>query len=103
MNVKYKSNANQVIKHYDKGIKNWLSDCGDVGLKVITKETPVRTGELKSNNKVEKEDRSVTWYNNTEYASYVELGTYKMFSNPFMRRGLLKSIKTFTSLLRKYF
>ena len=102
MSVTYKSNV-KAFKRAMKGrTKEALGEIGVAGTKQIKSETPVLTGELRDANDYEVEDElNMYFYNDKDYAPYVELGTYKQFSNPFMRRGILKSIKTFTRILVK--
>ena len=66
--------------------KLWLA--AGIVEKHIKLQCPVDTGNLKGNTdrRVISRDR-VRVFNNTEYAPYVEFGTYKMDANPFMRRG----------------
>jgi hypothetical protein len=103
MGVSYKSNLKGVLGHYERATKDWLSECGDIGLESINQITPEDTGLLKSQNKVEKSSTSVRWYNDTSYAAHVEYGTYKMSTKSFMRRGIARVISTFTSIIRRYF
>jgi len=99
--VKYTSNLNKVLSHYDRNIQSWLEKCADVGLENIKNNTPVKSGELKKANQVEKEPFKIIWLNPREYAPFVEFGTMYMYPRAFMRKGLMKSIPEFVALLKQ--
>lgn len=103
MSVKYTSNINKFLAKMKGDINSALDELGQVGVKNIKKETPVRTGELKKANDFEKEDDNrIAFTNEKDYAAFVEQGTYKQSSNPFMRRGIVASQKEFINILIKH-
>jgi HK97 gp10 family phage protein len=50
--------------------------------------TPVDTGWLKSNERVEVSNNAVTLVADTDYALFVEMGTSKMAAQPYMRPAI---------------
>jgi HK97 gp10 family phage protein len=70
-----------------------------IGEDNIKAETPVLTGNLKTSNRTEQDGDTGYFINDADYASYVEYGTYKQSPNPFMRRGITKSIPEFAKII----
>ena len=101
MSVVYKSNSKQFNSFLQAGIKASLVDMGRVGVRNIANETPIDTGELVTGNEYAVEDDELYFYNDVDYAPYVELGTINQGSNPFMRRGINSSIPEFTNIIVK--
>jgi len=99
--VTYKSNVTKFLRKYDFLKEKALDEMGGVGVKNIKKEAPFITGDLRDANDYEVKEDSVDFINTMEYAPFVELGTWKMAANPFMRRGLNNSRLTFVGILAK--
>ena len=103
MSVIYKSNLSAFLNKYSRNKEANFKAMGDLGLININNETPVLSGELKENNNYRVENSRLSFFNKLYYAIYVELGTFVMYSNPFMRRGIAKSTKSFISILVRGF
>lgn len=56
---------------------------------------PVDTGRLRSSIMVEMNGNTITLSGNTDYASYIEWGTYKMRPQPFIRPAIHMGIRKF--------
>lgn len=97
--LEYKSNLNAFKRFLGSATNSTLKDMGKTGKNNIRKETPVQTGNLRSENGYEIEGITLYFYNTADYAPYVELGTHKQSANPFMRRGIQGSISSFTKIL----
>jgi HK97 gp10 family phage protein len=74
---------------------------GEVVVQQIKSETPVITGNLRDGNEYEVHSQTLFVRNLVEYAKFVELGTYKQHSNPFMRRGIMNSKSKMLQILLK--
>ena len=99
MSVTYKSNLDKFERLLKKNISTCYNQLGKVGVENINKETPVKSGLLKSSNSFEIEQDTLYFINPVLYAIYQELGTYKMKANSFMRRGIVKSVDEFTRII----
>lgn len=97
--IKYKSNLNNLLKLFKDNISDAMDACAISGVSAIKRETPVITGELKDANRAEAKSDSVDFINEKDYASYVELGTYKQTANSFMRRGLINNLSNFKNII----
>jgi len=96
----YKSNLVDVLRTFEGNIKKAMKQCGEKGVDNIRFETPVDTGILLENNDYKQLTfDSVTFFNDEEYAPFVEFGTYKMNANPFFRRGINNSLNAFTNII----
>ncbi len=100
VNVKYTSGVDKFLSQFKKNKHNSLTKIGLIGVANIKSETPVDTGLLKDSNDYRVVNDDVEFFNNTNYASYVEYGTYKQSANPYTRRGINKSIPAFKSILQ---
>jgi len=54
----------------------------------IARETPVRTGFLRSSESAAAQPPAVQFVATAEYASFVEYGTFRQAANPFIERGV---------------
>jgi HK97 gp10 family phage protein len=99
--IKVINNMSNFLKLHAGNKKSFLDQCADDGLKYIKEETPVDTGLLKESNESSVEEDKVIFENNQDYASYVELGTFKMAQNPFIRRGMSRLQADIPNLLKK--
>ena len=95
----YNSNYDNLMREFKANMKTAMKQCGEVGVIRIKSETPVLSGELQSANRYESSYESCKFINDTGYAGFVELGTYKMGANPFFRRGLMNSIPEFKRVI----
>lgn len=100
MGAKWKPNRGieQIIKN---AIVDGLKDAGEVGAKKVSDLAPKKTGKLKKSIKsqVDSEELKLKISSDVPYADEVELGTFKMTAQPFMRPG----IKSAASKMLKQF
>ena len=101
--AEYKSKVPQFLRKYNTGKDKTLEQIGSTGVINIDQETPVLSGELLGGNEFKVVGDDVLFYNDVDYASYVELGTVNQSANPFMRRGLAKSQASFLNIAIKNF
>jgi len=89
LKAEFRSNLNKFIALQKDKKRIVLEEIMKEGLAEIGNVTPVKSGYLKSQNKasISNED-TITFYNNAEYAEFVEFGTYRMRAQYFMRRGI---------------
>lgn len=99
--IKVINNMSNFLKLHAGNKVSFLEQCSKDGLKYIKEETPVDTGLLKESNASEVIEDKVIFENNQDYASYVELGTFKMAENPFIRRGMARLQAEIPNLLKK--
>lgn len=98
----YKSNLDNVLNMFKKNINSAMEDCGKAGVENIKINTPVDTGDLRENNKYERQSMdSVTFVNDKDYAAAVEFGTYKMSAQSYFRKGLVNSLSIFKGIIYK--
>jgi len=98
----FKSNKTEFKKYIDNEITKSYIEVGKAVVDAVKDETPVVSGILKdsiSSNLDENENLVI--YSDVDYAPYVELGTYKMYANPFMRRGIYNSISKVKDIIKK--
>lgn len=76
-----------------------LNDMGKAGKANIDATTPFDTGELLSKNRYSVRFATLYFINDAAHAPFVELGTYKSYANPFMKRGIRNSFTAFSSIL----
>lgn len=99
--IEYKSNLSVFLAQLERNKTSAYQSMGSIGVRYIKKETPVRTGDLRDGNSFYVED-DLWFFNDVEYAKFVELGTYKQASNPFMRRGITEAVPELTNeVIRK--
>lgn len=57
-------------------LDDWLIEVGDLGLQIMTEESPVKTGELRASIKVVRTSKAtIEVYPTAEHALYVQRGT----------------------------
>lgn len=88
-----KWNDKEVIKRIKQRIVDKLELAGELVEGAAKILCPVDLGYLMGsiNHRVDEEELSVAIATNVEYAPHVELGTYKMEAQPFLRPALLNN------------
>jgi HK97 gp10 family phage protein len=83
---KYKSYKKDVLRAISKAEKRALHAIGEFVTSEAKVRAPVDTGNLRGSieNEVIDNDKSVVIGTNTEYAVYVEKGTYKQRAQPYL-------------------
>ncbi len=71
---------------------------GQMALDRVNENTPVRSGRLRSGNRLLVNGNEATISNDTPYAIYVEFGTRHMAARAFMTRGLQQAEAQFGRL-----
>lgn len=101
MGITQVSNINRFLQQLGIKTSTALESMGKAGVVNIKRNTPVDKGDLKKASYY-KVERAKLWYiNPLFYAALVELGTYRMNPNPFMKRGIKQSYPEFTNILIK--
>lgn len=95
----FSSNSRDFNRFYNNGVKKSLFRMSNLGVSNIKTTTPVDTGNLRGSIFAKIGLRSIFFIAPLEYAKYVEFGTYRTKPQPFMRRGIARSIKAFTDIL----
>lgn len=98
----FTSKEDEFKRHLSDAIASSLTEIGEVVVKSVKDEADSfkRTGHLRDSTASAIEEGSVIIYNDAEYAAFVELGTYKMGANPFMRRGIAKSAPALIQIVK---
>jgi len=97
-----KSNRKAVEKAIRADIIEKLHLCAVPLTRAIKAGTPVRTGKLQRSimAEVDSSESKLTVGSPVHYAGYVEGGTSKMAANPYLRRGLMKSLSSIKKIFR---
>lgn len=93
------SNTSKFLFKFNRNKQSTLNKMGEYVQPVIINEAPERTGDLKKSVGYEATKNSLFVFANKFYATFVELGTYKMKANPFIKRAIFKSVSEFTRLI----
>ncbi|WP_195839109.1 HK97-gp10 family putative phage morphogenesis protein [Anaerosalibacter bizertensis] len=102
----FKDNSKEVKKALENAINNSLEDIGKVGMAESQLRTPVDTGKLRRSqtyqvdNKNKHVDIGVT--QEAPYGVFVELGTSRQQSQPFLRDGIMNNIDKFQNIIDKH-
>ena len=100
MSIKQTDNTGLFIKFLLFARKDTLEKMGQIGNLNIKATTPRDTGFLLDHQRYEIKGNKLYFVNDTLYATYVELGTYKQYANPFMRRGIRSSYPQFAKVIK---
>lgn len=86
MSVRYTSYKNEVLADINKAKARALEICGGTAERYAKELCPVDTGLLRNSIAHEQRDANTEAVGtNVDYAPYVELGTYKMRAQPYLR------------------
>ncbi|MDK2800568.1 MAG: hypothetical protein PWQ70_2187 [Clostridiales bacterium] len=101
------------FKSYKKEVLKKLTDTERQALETIgffveaeaKLRTPVLTGTLRRSitNKVNENEKSVAIGTNVEYAEYVEKGTSKMKSQPYLEPSVMDNIDEIQNIIKNIF
>lgn len=84
----FESHVAEFKREIDNGMERVLEDVGKEVRDRAKELCPVDTGNLRDSIEYEAAEESVSVYSDVEYAAYVELGTYKMAAQPYLRPAL---------------
>lgn len=102
MSVEFKSNKEEVLAALADAIKQGLEIIGGAAEGYAADQCPVDTGRLQGSIAHEPEgDKTMVVGTNVEYAPYVELGTRKMRSQPFLRPAAEDHVSQYKSIMRR--
>lgn len=101
MGVTQVSNINRFLQQLGIKTKVALEGMGKAGLVNIKATTPKDTGMLRKASYYKVERTRLWFINPLFYAAFVELGTYRMNPNPYMKRGIKQSYPQFTNIITK--
>ncbi|HEY7506032.1 MAG TPA: HK97-gp10 family putative phage morphogenesis protein [Nitrososphaera sp.] len=100
LNVKGTEEARRALEEIVAGIdeitEETLQQVGRATLELVKSRTPVRTGRLISNHRMQVTGtNSLRMWNDVEYAAYVEFGTSRMMGQPHWRPAIEELKRTF--------
>lgn len=101
--VNFISNSARFLNKFNRNKATAINNMGKYIVPVIISDAPKDTGLLKKSIKYEAKNNSLVMIADTFYATFVELGTYRMDADPFMKRAIMKSISAFTSIIVRSF
>lgn len=78
-----------------------LHELGKFYVKEMKKRVPVDTGNLRDKCGYKVEANKLYLTNDTDYAGYVEFGTYKMMEQPFMRPAVLETVGKALNVIKR--
>lgn len=99
LDIKSKWDVSQVVKEIDRVNKDCEAESGRVVAREARKTVVVRSGELRDS--IEEEAGVVTAL--AGHAKFVELGTYKMRAQPFLRPALVNMGRKIIAIFKEGF
>lgn len=90
--IKYISNKKEVSDKISKAIFNSLDEVGEIIANEAAERAPVDTGALKRSIEYEVDGKEVSIGSDKDYASFIELGTAKQASQPFLKPAALDKV-----------
>lgn len=97
----FQSKKAKFQQQLDQAIQTSYEEIGAAVVDSVKGETPVSTGELKKATDYKKEEDGLYIYNTKDYAPFVEFGTVHQYANPFMRRGIVKSVSEVAKIIKQ--
>lgn len=97
------NNINQVVNMLNQLKESTLLEWGEYGVSEVKINTPVDTGNLRNNNNYTIEGDKTIFYNNTDYAQPVELGTNRRVAKSFIKKGIVGNTAQIISIAEKNF
>ena len=98
--INVENNANLVLTELEHEMEKALVKCGLQAQTFAKSLCPVDTGNLRNSISYIVEGDTVYIGTNTEYAPYVELGTYKMAARPYLEPAISGHIGTYESIIK---
>lgn len=94
-------NTDKVGEELIEACRRALEICGGKGETYAKLKCPVRTGNLRNSitHEVADDGKSVKIGSNVEYAPYVELGTYRMREQPYLRPAIENHIGEYKNII----
>lgn len=103
MTIKFKSYRSSVEGKLNKNKKAATSAVGQFIKSKAVDYSPVDKGNLRSSNSTSVSGSSVRVGNTAEYAGYVELGTSKMASQPYLTPAFTRNRSEIKSLIEQHY
>lgn len=98
--MKFKSNRKEVVAKLTASQVAAVESIGQYVRGKAVDYSPVDTGNLKSSNDYRTRDTSVTIGNSAEYAGYVEMGTRKMASQPYLTPAVTRNMDEISNIIK---
>lgn len=99
MDVKFTDNSAEILKAFEQATARGLEKIGLTAEGYAKMNAPVDTGRLRNSITHEVDGQEVYIGSNVEYAPYVELGTYKQKSQPFLKPAATEHSGTYRAIL----
>lgn len=101
MDYKFTDNSQEVLNAKDLAIEKALEMIGIKAEGYAKKDCPVDTGRLRNSISHAQEKDTAYIGTNVEYAPYVEFGTSKMASRPFLRDAATNHSDEYKNIVEK--
>lgn len=104
VDVKFTDNAEQIRNALESTIVRILNECGEL-LEAYAKDiVPVDTGNLRASIQyiIDVAEKSVyigVSFSDADYAHYVELGTYKMAAQPYLKPAVVNNVSQIRGII----
>jgi HK97 gp10 family phage protein len=95
----FKSKKDRFKQNVQDAIIQSYDTIGKSVVGVVKNEAPVISGKLRDGVDYVIEDDGLYIFDDVDYAPLVEFGTYRMRANPFMRRGIFKSVENIRKII----
>lgn len=92
--------SDEVIDEMKKTMERALEKIGIVGEAYAKEKCPVDTGTLRNSISHAVDNNTAIIGTNVEYAPYVELGTFKMDAQPYLRPAVENHIKEYKEIAK---
>lgn len=101
--VIFKDNSKQVLAQMERNISQALHRVGIKWLERVSPLVPVDTSRLQKSMtyQVDIANKQVTVGTDVEYSVFVELGTYKMRAQPYLKPSIVNYINDYKSEVQK--
>lgn len=86
--VTFTDNTAEFMERIENGVEAAMKELGESVAERAKEYCPVDTGRLQESITATADGTTVTVGSDVEYAAYVELGTYKMSAQPYLRPAL---------------
>ena len=94
-------NTDEMLMMKNEAVKKALVIIGLKAEKYAKEECPVRTGRLRNSISHDNDGQTVYVGTNVEYAPYVEMGTWKMDAQPYLRPSIENHIQEYQEIFKE--
>lgn len=101
MSVSKTDNSQKVIEAIHEAVGNALGEIGQRAVGYAQEIVPVDTGALRDSISYEATESELTVFADTEYASYVELGTSRQAAQPYLKPSITNHTDEYVEIVKK--